>query len=232
MLDRLLGMRSGRTLACALLIWLVVFVRPAEANVELPMLVFYLPPAWILLLPIVGLEAVVGVRRYGLPIRDAFLSQAYANGFSTLLGVPLAWACLASLQILTASWIWNPRDPNCYLQAATQPMWLMPPLRQCSWVVPIALVAAFVVFFILSVISEYAILRVVRPSLAPRMLRGWVSAANAASYVVLGGFVAVSALWPDASHGPCSPSNLSSRSSSTIGSILQGLRVPCDWNRG
>jgi hypothetical protein len=160
------------------------------------LLAVYLPPAWVLLLPIIGVEALVGSRRFGLPIQDALRSQAWANAFSTLLGVPLAWALLASLQVAVAHLVWNPRDPNCYVQAVTQPLWLMPPLRACPWVVPVVAVSSFVFFFCLSVVSEYAVLRIVASSLSRGVVWRWAVAANLWSYLLLASAILGRSFWP------------------------------------
>ena len=49
------------------------------ANIGLPTVALYLPPAWLALLPIILIEASYGARHYQLPFRRAFLAQATAN---------------------------------------------------------------------------------------------------------------------------------------------------------
>ena len=43
----------------------------AQANAGIPMLAIYLPPAWLLLLPIILIEAAHGTLRWGVPFRQA-----------------------------------------------------------------------------------------------------------------------------------------------------------------
>jgi len=70
------------------------------ANIGLPMVAVYLPFAWFALIPIIFIEALYGARRYHLSFSRALLAQAIANGFSTVIGIPMAWFAIVLVQVV------------------------------------------------------------------------------------------------------------------------------------
>jgi len=90
----LLG-RSAVLVAAIVLLW----SADARADIGLPMVAVYLPPAWLCFIPIVVLEASVGVVRAKLPMPRALIAQAVANGLSTGVGLPVTWIVLAVIQL-------------------------------------------------------------------------------------------------------------------------------------
>src|SRR6266545_2465005 len=74
---------------------LVLWPSPVFANIGLPMVAIYLPPAWLLLVPIVAIEGGYGIWRLKIPAGRALAVQAAANCLSTLVGLPVTWVLLA-----------------------------------------------------------------------------------------------------------------------------------------
>ncbi len=70
----------------------------AYANAGVPLISFYLPPAWLTLVPIIFIEAFVGFKKYSLPFKTALISVSTANFVSTIIGIPLTWLVWASVE--------------------------------------------------------------------------------------------------------------------------------------
>jgi hypothetical protein len=187
-------MTGAREMTWRILIFVVLFAAlgsPCHADVGLPMLAYYLPPAWLLLAPVIGVEALVAIWRFAVPARLAIRGATIANVLSTLIGVPLAWSLAAALELrLFAPW-WNTRDPSCVLLATVQALWILPPIRACAWVFPVAAVLATTLFYAMSVGIEGFILAWVAPAVSARSRWGWSVWGNAASYSLL-----ILATWP------------------------------------
>jgi hypothetical protein len=75
-------------------LWLLS-AAPASANFVVPLLYLVWPAAWVLLLPIILLEARAAVRVLRLPFRAGLKVAAGANLVSTALGVPVCWFLVA-----------------------------------------------------------------------------------------------------------------------------------------
>jgi hypothetical protein len=149
------------------------------ANVGLPMIAVLLPPAWLALIPIVLIEAAVGVRTIQAPFRRTVLAAAVANFVSTMLGIPLVWFVLAVVQ-----WHWigmASRDTAPVLNAA----WLPPYERDLGWMAPIAVLVLSLPMWLMSVVSEWFVVKRFFPSVARRDLWRWMWRGNTVSYAFL-----------------------------------------------
>src|SRR5688500_6765144 len=73
---------------------------PVSANIGLPMIAVFLPPLWIALVPIVLVESVVVSRGTGAPFQRSLGAVALANIVSTVIGVPLMWFVLATIELI------------------------------------------------------------------------------------------------------------------------------------
>ena len=93
-----------RFLLIVLVALVLLWPRPALANMGLPMVAIYLPAAWLALLPIILIESGYGVWRLRLPIGPAFVAQATANCVSTLIGIPAIWVILALGEVFIGEW--------------------------------------------------------------------------------------------------------------------------------
>jgi hypothetical protein len=184
-LDRQWGSEALKRPAVAFFALAILAAAPATADVGLPMLALFLPPAWLLLVPVIGIEALVGIRRYGQPGVRALWVQSVANLVSTLLGVPLVWSVVTGLELGVVAALWPRTQTSCLSQATLQAWWILPPLRRCAWVFPVASVVAGAGFYACSVLVEYWVVRACMRSPYSAALRRWVLEANLWSYALL-----------------------------------------------
>jgi hypothetical protein len=196
---------DGNTLRLLLTVLTVIAVlwpMPILANMGLPMVAIYLPPAWLALLPIILIEAGYGVRRLKLPMGRALAAQATANCVSTLIGIPAIWVILALGQMFATQWTGWSRVPEPLLLVVgfiVGAPWLLPGAEQTSWMVPLAVAALTVPFYAMSVVVEGL---VVVPFFRHRpyaVIRQWTVRANAISYTFLVVLVLAGWLLPRAS---------------------------------
>jgi hypothetical protein len=161
-----------------------VLINPILADVGLPMVALYLPPAWLALLPIIFIESGYGVRRYNLSFRRAFLAQATANCLSTVIGIPITWLAIVLIQIVT-------------LPGGVGPAWLLP--DPSWWSVAAAIAVLTVVFYFMSVATEgFVVARFFRQ--VPRQtIRRWMIQANGITYMLLLALIFVGFLAPKVS---------------------------------
>ena len=81
------------------------------ADIGVPMIGFYWPPAWLALIPIIVLEAWFARRDLKITWKIALLTTSVANSISTLLGIPIAWIAWTVLELRffgTAEGLSNP----------------------------------------------------------------------------------------------------------------------------
>src|SRR5262249_4668872 len=116
-----------------------MLIDPILANMGLPMVAVYLPFAWLALVPIILIEAGYGTRRYQLSLGRALVAQAIANGFSSVIGIPMTWFAIVLIQVaiipggIGLAWL------------APDPSW---------WSVALAVAVLTVLFYLMSVATE------------------------------------------------------------------------------
>jgi hypothetical protein len=167
---------------------LLVILWPthAFANIGLPMLAVYLPPAWLSLIPIIAIEAALGVWRFGVPPGPAFIAQIVANCLSTLVGLPLTWAVLALVELCFFGTALGLSTASRRVYAITvQAPWLIPYESDFWWMIPVSIGVLTVPFYAMSVVLEYAVVRRLLPEFPQRALRSWVVKGNIVSYAAL-----------------------------------------------
>jgi uncharacterized protein len=147
-----------------------VLTNPILANIGLPAVAFYLPPAWFALLPIIFIEAGYGARRYNLSFRRTFLAQAAANCLSTLIGIPITWLVLVMIQIVA-------------LPGGVGPAWLLP--EPSWWSIAAAIAVLTVVFYFMSVATEGFIVARFFREVPGKTIRRWMIQANGITYALL-----------------------------------------------
>src|SRR5215470_1072766 len=141
-----------------------VLINPILANIGLPMVAVYLPFAWLALVPIIFIEAGYGARRYHLSFRRAFLAQAIANGFSTVIGIPMTWIAIVLIQV-------------AIVPGGIGPAWLLPDPNW--WSVALAVTVLTVGFYFMSVATEgFVVARFFR-EVPRRTIRRWIIQSNA-----------------------------------------------------
>ena len=82
----------------ALLVAALLAPLPAIANIGVPMVAVFLPPLWLSLVPVIAIEAWVVTRLLDLSAKKSVTGVALGNVLSTLVGIPLMWAVLATVQ--------------------------------------------------------------------------------------------------------------------------------------
>jgi len=149
-------MRRGTVLVCALV--LVFAAEPAHANIGIPMIMLMWPAAWLLLVAIVPIEALVARRVLGRG-REWRVS-AVANLVSTAVGIPIAWLTLVLIQMVVAPGNYGVSTaPAKLVSAVVQSAWLLPYDAHLHWMVPAAAATLCVPFYFASVLCEYLVAR-------------------------------------------------------------------------
>lgn len=170
----------------ALLVAALLAPLPAIANIGVPMVAVFLPPLWLSLVPVIAIEAWVVTRLLDLSAKKSVTGVALGNVLSTLVGIPLMWLVLATVQGVFAGGARGLATAGQKIYAVTvQAPWLIPYEEDLGWMIPLALVVLALPAYLLSVLIEWrALLPFVEASNRHRALHA-VSLANAASYVLL-----------------------------------------------
>ena len=137
----------------------------ALCNMGLPMLALFWPASFVLFVPIVLTEALVGRRILQIGYRRALVVAFFANLFSTLLALPLTWGLMLAVQSASG------------LQSA----WIFPTRGTDPWVIPRAAMIMCVPAYFASVVTEYLAANVVLRNANPKTGR-WAWTANAVTY--------------------------------------------------
>ena len=164
------------------------------------MLAVTLPGMLIALVPVVLVEAFVLSRRLNLTFAHVVKPVAYANVFSTLIGVPLTWVVLAALEMGTGGGSFDGFETTRqkFLAVTWQAPWLMSHDAhdyELRWMMPVAMLVLLVPFFFASWLTEYWIMVLYVKSISRRQLNRGMLVANLASYVLLLLYVVFLFLW-------------------------------------
>ena len=140
---------------------------PALANIGLPMVAVFLPPAWFALVPIIAIESAYGVWRFRIATGPTWAAVATANCISTLIGLPVTWVVLALGQLVLFGWLpeFSMALPLGVLTVVGAP-WLGPGAEKSPWMVPLASAVLTVPFYAMSVACEYLVVRRFMPDLS------------------------------------------------------------------
>jgi len=180
---------------------LLALLWPARAfaDIGLPMVAVYLPPAWLALIPIIIVEAGFGVWGFKVPAKRALIAQAAANCVSTLIGLPIAWIILALIEVTFFGSAAGLDSPLRRAYAVTvQSPWLIPYEREFWWMIPVSVGVLTIPFYVMSVVSEYVVVRRCVSDLTRTAIWSWVWKANLLSYGFLLLIMAAAQLWPKA----------------------------------
>src|SRR5262249_3159602 len=141
----------------------------ALADIGLPMIAVYWPPAWLALIPIIAVEGWIARRTLRLSWRKTLISVGAANVASTLIGIPLVWFCLAFFELRYFGGGHSLTTPSEQFYAATvQGPWLLPSESDFKWMVPAAAMFLTLVFLVVSVGVESLVVRKLCRELAPK----------------------------------------------------------------
>ena len=165
------------------------------ANVGLPMLMLGLPLLALALIPVAGLEA--AWYRYALRLtwQQAGRGSWRANLWSTFIGLPLAWACLAGVEIVIMVILQVAGEPSpislsdsllaSYLYLVLSSPWLVPLPGDMGVIMAGAGLVLLVPAYVVSYIGEARVLRREWPEAdgASVYRHSWL--ANSMTYAVL-----------------------------------------------
>lgn len=164
---------------------LLVLTADAWANMGIPMLALAWPAHWAALLPVIAVEGFIGQRTARMPIGHALKVSAFANLWSTFIGVPVVWAALFAVEVVLGIGL-SQIDPvwgNHWLLFPLSAAWLGPDAD--VWQVYLAFVILAVPFCIGSIWIETRVALRMCPTHAPATIRSWMRRANFWSYVLL-----------------------------------------------
>ena len=82
---------------CAFLLCSLLLQVPAYADIGVPLVAVFLPPMWLLLIPVILLEAFLLGRLLSLGTALTLLPSAVGNIATTIVGVPFTWLLLVLL---------------------------------------------------------------------------------------------------------------------------------------
>jgi hypothetical protein len=161
--------------------------NPVLANIGLPIVAVYLPPAWLALVPIIFVESGYGAWRYRFSFGRTLAAQAIANCISTLIGIPITWLVLVVLEFIAVDRgaRFLPKPLLSVLTPVLGAAWLAPVPNQGSWIVLSAVLTLTIVFYLMSVVTEgFVVVRFFR-DVPRKTIRGWMVQANGISYALL-----------------------------------------------
>jgi hypothetical protein len=168
---------------------------PVLANAGYPMIIAIWPAAWLLFAPVLLVETVVAIRVLKSGFDNALGLSFFANLASTLVGIPVTWFLLAMV-VAEGAQVWTPPDTAAgrIAEVTLGSPWLLP--REAhpdhfAWMVPAAGLTLCIPFFFMSVVCEGLIARLLLGPTRRKEAWRWAWLANAASYVIIVGYVLV-----------------------------------------
>jgi HEAT repeat protein len=167
---------------------MLIAATPAQANAGIPMLLLVWPAMWLLLLPIIVLEAAVATKILHIDFMQGVQIAGVANLVSTLVGIPITWFLLFIVQLKAAS---KKGDFGLdtlrgkILSVTLQSSWLIP-YENANWMVPAAELFLCIPFFLMSVSTEFfCAVCFTQNKLPTQNLLAWAWMANGISYGII-----------------------------------------------
>jgi hypothetical protein len=159
----------------------------AAADAGLPLVALFLPPLWLGLVPIVLVEAFVNRHLLSIPFRRTFPPAILGNVASAMVGIPLTWVFLATLEMFCCSTAKGLGTTSAKVYAVTlQSPWLIPYEADLRWMIPAALAFFALPCFAVSVLIEAPINRLVLSDFPRKTIWKVTAKSNLASYLCLG----------------------------------------------
>lgn len=180
-------------MARLLILVLSVFPTVALANAGLPMLAIVWPMSVPAFIPVVAVESWAVRRALNVSWRVAITQMVKGNIFSTLVGIPLAWAVSVAVKFFLAFLVMNATDLKSYPPHGVWEVgriilsapWLGPFREGGHWVVPLATIVLLVPFFFASFWTEAWYVSLNLCPEAPKRARRAIWNANTYSYIGL-----------------------------------------------
>ncbi len=130
------------------------------ANAGLPMIALHIPTMVVLLTPIIAIEFFLARCKIALPNTQLFQGIAIANVVSTFIGIPITWALMVVLNIVTTGTKAKGLDTLAgqFATVVLQSSWLMPDEENLDWMIPAATLVLLIPYFFASVAIERFVL--------------------------------------------------------------------------
>lgn len=136
------------------------------ADAGIPMIFLAFPVMLMLLVPIIVVEGFLCKKWLALTTWDAMKSNAVSNLASTIIGVPVAWAIMLSVELTSMGLIQRSHGiENLHSPLANvlyfflSSAWIAPPDHASVWIIPAACLVLLVPFFFASYWVEYFVIK-------------------------------------------------------------------------
>jgi hypothetical protein len=163
------------SLACTLLL----VPLPARGDSFIPTLGLLWPAAWLVLIPVILVEALVAERVLGMGYGAACRAVGAANLRSTLIGIPVTGLLMAAVQVWTLIAI-HPATQSPFGGFAVTTLVLTEYAEE--WMIPASAIFYSVPFLFMSVYVERRSMETHFSDEARSKVRRWAWQANALSY--------------------------------------------------
>lgn len=191
---RTAGNLSGLRVVITSLVVLDCVAPSASADLGVPMLAFVWPASWLLLVPIILIEAWAAVRMLGIGFALGLKLSARVNVITTLIGIPATWAILLGLEIVTFMLVHlggseamkqDKWFDGIALVTLHSPWMFVEQEKVLTWMIPTAAAFLCIPFFLMSVaIEDEAARRFLRDRDA-KAIRRWAWWANGLTYALI-----------------------------------------------
>ena len=182
------GVKFRYTVAVVLL-GCLIFLRPATAAADagVPLVAAFLPPLWMGLVPIIFVEAFINCRLLSIPFRRTLLPATLGNLASAIVGIPLTWVFLATLEMFFFGGARGLGTIGARVYSVTiQSPWLIPYEPALWWMIPLALLFFAVPCYAVSVLIEAPINHVSLSDFPRKTIWKVTAKSNLFSYLFLG----------------------------------------------
>jgi hypothetical protein len=171
------------------LIGCFIFLKPATAAADagVPLVAAFLPLLWMGLVPIILVESFVNCRLLSIPFRRTLLPATLGNLASAIVGIPLTWIFLATLEMLFFGRARGLGTVGAKVYSVTiQAPWLIPYENDLRWMLPAALVFFAIPCFAVSVLVEAPINHLGLSDFPRKTIWKVTAKSNLLSYLFLG----------------------------------------------
>ena len=161
--------------------FLIFLPNSAQADIGLPMLAIVWPGSWILILPIIILEALIAKRILNSNWGLAFKISGAANAVSTIVGIPITWFALALIFWLLgifAFYLPLPESMQVAIMIPFYTLWLPPIVEKHIWLIPLSATILCLPFFFASFILEKMVAGKLASELPKGTIRIWALKSN------------------------------------------------------
>lgn len=157
----------------------------AHADSGLPMLVVVWPLSWLLLLPVIALEAVIARRILKNSWRQSLKLSGDANIISSFIGIPIVWFVLTLAFIMMDGVAKTlPEYIASFITMISYTVWLPPSDEFTDSVITVIVAALYIPFYFASVWIEALVGWKLFPNTDKPLIKRWSVVANFWSYAI------------------------------------------------